>query len=341
MENDLQVFHTKAVGVTFEQRQYALQTIERLEKTDKSSVEITLVPEPDNKYDSNAIAIFAKYNDPTFLMETTIQIGYIKKDLSEVLAPEMSANPDYEYMVTDYNTTGGFKKTRGINLQIVRKEPHMAKIDVMQLLKQGSSKKKDYQGIFIKMDEGESRTLRFLKPREEAYVQATHVFTMPTGWPNKKEFIECLKYVAMDDAAECPACEANEPWIKFILPVIDRADGKVKLFRETKAIIMDKFEPFHGDPKSDAERTFKIGDLTRADIQIVQTGSGKDRQITCFPVPGTIRDLNDAEVKMREEAPNPKEYLSFKTKEEARRITDAFVAAQNGRQITGSHAFVN
>jgi len=340
MIEDLQVFHTKAVGVTFEQRQYALQTIERLEKTNKDSVEITLVREPDNEYDSQAIAIFAKYNDPTFLMEVENQIGYIRKDLSEILAPEMDANPDYEYIVTDYNTTGGFKKTRGINIQIVRKEPNMAKIDVMNVLKQGGSKK-DYQSIFIKLDEGLSYTLRFLKPREEAYIQATHFFNMPEGWPNKKEFFECLKYVAMDDAAECPACEASDPWVKFILPVLDRADGKVKLFRETKAIIMGKFEPFHGEPKTDAEKSFKIGDLTRADIQIVQMGRGKDRQVTCFPVPGTIRELNAEELKLRDSAPNPQDYLTIKTKEEVRRITDAYIVAQNGRQITGAHNFVN
>lgn len=339
MEEDLQVFHTKAVGVTFEQRQYALQTIERLEKTNKESVEITLMREPDNEYDQNAIAIFAKYNDPTFLMEVEIQIGYIKRDLSEILAPEMDANPDYEYIVTDYNTTGGFKKTRGINIQIVRKEPNMAKIDVMNILKQGSSKK-DYQSAFIKMDDGVSFSLRFLKPREEAHIQATHFLNMPDGWPNKKEFFECLKFVAMDDAAECPACEANEPWVKFILPVIDRADGKVKLFRETKAVIMGKFEPFHGEPKTENEKAFKIGDLTRADIQIVQSGKGKDRQITCFPIPGTIRDLNSDEIKLRDESPDPREYLAIKTKEEVRRITDAYIAAQNGKQITGSHNFV-
>lgn len=340
MEEDLQVFHTKAVGVTFDQRQYALQTIERLEKINKDSVEITLRREPDNEYDPNAVAIFAKYNDPTFLMEVESHIGYIKKDLSEILSPEMAANPDYEYIVTDYNTTGGFKKTRGINLQIVRKEPHMAKIDVMNVLKQGGSKK-DYQNIFIKMDDGVSFTLRFLKPREEAHIQATHFLNMPQGWPNKREVFECLKYVAMDDAAECPACEANDPWIKFILPVIDRADGKVKLFRETKAIIMTKFDPFHGEPRNDAEKAFKIGDLTRADIQLVQTGKGKDRQVQAFPINGTIRDLNAEEIALRDSAPNPKDYLTIKTKEEIRRITDAYVAAQNGQPITGSHNFVN
>jgi hypothetical protein len=339
MEENIDVFHTKIVGVSFEQRQYVIQTIARLEEFDKSRVELLLVREPNNQYDPYAIAVYARYEDSNFLTEVTKQVGYIKKDLAQKLSEDIDTDSPYDYVITDYDTTGGKGKSRGLNIQIVRKEKTMAKLSVKDLLKQRGGARKDFADVFIKPSvDLPQLTVRFLKPLEEAYIQGTHFIDMPAGWPKRKEVFECLKYLNMDDEAECPADQLDQPAVYFVLPVIDRADGKVKLFKDTRAVFRN-FETFSGEPASDAEKAFKIGDLTRADIQIIQTGERKTRKVMCFPHAASIRDLNAEELKLLETAPNPRDFVSVKTKDEIQAIVDTVIAAKNGQTITANSGF--
>lgn len=327
MKNNIELFHTKVVGVTFENRQYIVQTLEKMESSNKDSVDIELRRESDNQYDKNAIAVDVTYEDPSFLTKKTRQMGYISKELAEDLAPEMDAG--LEFMVVDYQTTGGYNKTRGVNLSIVRKESDMSKITVMDLLKKkgggGGGFNKD---LVLKLQPNTALQIRFLKPLSEATIQATHSIQMPAGYGRQYERFESLKFVHGDDSIEDPALMINpDPWIKLILPVIDRADGKVKLFRETPAVYK-KLQMFDEEPKNESEKAVKLGDITRADIQIIQQGSGKERQVNIFPLPNTIRDLNAEEKKSLESAPDPKSVMRILTKEEVQKIVDAYNAGQ-------------
>lgn len=325
MNCEPEIIHTKVVGVTFEGRQYALQALERLGSDQKDQVTLTLRREPENEYDQNAVAVDVTYFDPTYLTNTTRPLGYVRKELAQVLVADMEG--DCEFEVIDFESTGGFNKTRGINISILRKEIGMSKITALDLLskKGGSGYNKD---LIISLKEGVSYTLRFLKPIEAAYVDAMHSILMPGG---KRERFQCLKFVG--EGQECPADVLGEPWTKLILPVIDRTDGdKVKLFRESPAVYR-KLQFFEGQPSNDAEKTMKIGDLTRADIQIFQTGKGKDRQVTAFPIPNTVRDLTDNEKALQ--TTDSASLARVLTKDEVQRIVDVAVG-QNNQQANNS-----
>lgn len=82
-------FNTKVVGVTFENRQDLLVDLE-------PGVELALVREPDNGFDSNAIAVR--------LLDGS-QIGYLNRLLSARLAPVMDAGESYSAAVSA--VTGG------------------------------------------------------------------------------------------------------------------------------------------------------------------------------------------------------------------------------------------
>jgi hypothetical protein len=70
--------YTRVAGVTFNNRQ---RVIERCYKGQR----VTLHPEPDNPYDTNAVAVFAVFVDLLFEIEE--QIGYLPAALAAELAP--------------------------------------------------------------------------------------------------------------------------------------------------------------------------------------------------------------------------------------------------------------
>nr|WP_239559104.1 single-stranded-DNA-specific exonuclease RecJ [Sporohalobacter salinus] len=95
-------FYTKVVGVTFEGRQDLIKELKRGDR-------LNLVREPENEYDESAIRV------ETITKE---QIGYLKADLAQHLAPYLDVG--FEYQVTVSEVTGGADKNLGVNIFIKR-----------------------------------------------------------------------------------------------------------------------------------------------------------------------------------------------------------------------------
>jgi len=90
-------YYAKVVGVTYENRQ---ATIARL----RGKEPCRLVPEPENQYDSNAIAVHVATGNGIK------HIGYIKKELAATIAPLMEGEP---LMCRIDEITGGFETSDG------------------------------------------------------------------------------------------------------------------------------------------------------------------------------------------------------------------------------------
>lgn len=93
-------FHTKVVGSTFCGGQELLHTI-------SAGQEIKLIPEPDNKYDPNAIQIFISDDD---------RLGYIPKETAPIIHEEWGRNRILKCKVAEI--TGQGKANLGANLEI-------------------------------------------------------------------------------------------------------------------------------------------------------------------------------------------------------------------------------
>lgn len=109
-------YHTKAVGVTFDDRQ---ETISKLNEGNQLKLE----REPDNEYDPNAIAIKAK------VMTEWLPVGYIAKKNNSQLAKELDEGNDISVTLTAI--TGGDDKNYGMNVFIKYtsfSEPNLVKL---------------------------------------------------------------------------------------------------------------------------------------------------------------------------------------------------------------------
>jgi hypothetical protein len=94
------VIYTKIAGVTFDNRQ---STISKL----KSGEIVKLVREPNNIYDSNAIAVYNSFSQ---------SLGYIQKELAKDLAAHLDTGEVYEASVA--RVIGGSGLSLGANLYI-------------------------------------------------------------------------------------------------------------------------------------------------------------------------------------------------------------------------------
>lgn len=100
-------FYTKAVGVTFENRQAIVEHLVAGQPLD-------LVRERDNVHDENAIAVLADGE----------QIGYLKRNIARHLAPNFDQGISYEAMVVQ--VTGSAEKNWGVNIFIRRTDSVIA-----------------------------------------------------------------------------------------------------------------------------------------------------------------------------------------------------------------------
>lgn len=97
-------FHTKLAGVTFEDRQALL---EGLTPGDPLRFE----RQPENPYDSNAIALFDARGS---------QVGFLNKRLAAALAPAVDSGAEYDVEVADV-TGGDAGRSMGVNVRVFRR----------------------------------------------------------------------------------------------------------------------------------------------------------------------------------------------------------------------------
>ena len=108
-------FHSKIVGVTAKNSD-GTNRQDYIKKYCKPSKELILHREPDNPYDSNAIAVFIK-TKMLFFINTAFQIGYINSDIASELSKHMEKGG--KVIATVKNITGGTgEKSYGVNILI-------------------------------------------------------------------------------------------------------------------------------------------------------------------------------------------------------------------------------
>jgi len=96
MNTQDRILYSKVAGVTFEGRQDVIGTMAGSELA-------MLKPEPENKYDPNAIAVWIAF--PPEAMREIAQIGYLPRQLAEVVAPYLEGE---NLICTVHQITGGF-----------------------------------------------------------------------------------------------------------------------------------------------------------------------------------------------------------------------------------------
>ena len=104
---DASEFFTKVAGVSFDGRQDVLGGM-------RSGEPLELVRQPENQHDVNAIAVY--YG--------TLHVGYIKKEISRRIAPNIDGGERYHASVTD--VTGGGTRHWGINILVHRERTRAA-----------------------------------------------------------------------------------------------------------------------------------------------------------------------------------------------------------------------
>ena len=94
-------------GVSFENRQELIKNL-------KEEIEIKLIRDPKNPYDKNAIKVYVKQN------KEEIQIGWIPKEISQILAAEIDAGIKWYGKIK--KIIGGEMQTKGllVNLYYVK-----------------------------------------------------------------------------------------------------------------------------------------------------------------------------------------------------------------------------
>ena len=102
--NHISMFFTKVAGVTFNNRQ---NLVKRL----TVGQQIIPVREPNNQYDSNAIALYA------YIDSSVYQIGFVGKDIASKLAQTMDSDNKY-VIIKIANITGGGIDYFGVNIQV-------------------------------------------------------------------------------------------------------------------------------------------------------------------------------------------------------------------------------
>lgn len=95
------IIHVQAAGVTFDNIQEILRVIRR----EPDRYDVFVAPEPDNKYDENAIAVYAEGQ------VKTKRIGYLPKDLAKALHNK-------EALVIDFAVVGDDISGRNLGLNL-------------------------------------------------------------------------------------------------------------------------------------------------------------------------------------------------------------------------------
>lgn len=112
-----QTIYSKIAGVTYSNED-GIERQDIIRAFVRKGMELQLIPEPDNQYSKNALALFVHAKIGIFNKKKPYRVGYIKNDLADRFSKELDTGNRIFVDVTDI--TGGTKehKTRGVNIKI-------------------------------------------------------------------------------------------------------------------------------------------------------------------------------------------------------------------------------
>jgi hypothetical protein len=138
---------------------------------------------------------------------------------------------------------------------------------------------------YIKLKSGESKVLRIAVPADE----------LIGVWEHTEQFGGQWRTVTCLGKNECPLCQAGKrASFKAYIPVIDRADDKVKIFKaskETVKLILGLVEEY--------------GDITARDFKVVRQGEKLDTTYQFFARDPKDEDFSGYEIPNIEERVEP------------------------------------
>lgn len=109
LRSKLKIYHTKAVGVTFEGRQ---NTLHILQSYSLENIILYLKRDKENPYDNNAIQVLAQVKGRGHGV-----IGYVNRDLASSIAPLLDAGKNSVAILNDI--TGGNGNFFGCNFSFI------------------------------------------------------------------------------------------------------------------------------------------------------------------------------------------------------------------------------
>lgn len=150
-------YHSKIVGVTFEGRQAVLSVL-------KGDEPLRVRREPDNEYDSNAVAVDAYVNSEW------LPVGYIAKDKNKDIAATLDAGESMFIKIG--SVTGGKDKSYGLNIfleyeKVAEPEPAPASESVAERVAITKGEATRVLGYFLDLvnsstdDEKKSSTVKY------------------------------------------------------------------------------------------------------------------------------------------------------------------------------------
>jgi restriction system protein len=108
----MEVIKTKVSGVTFENDDHSRQEVIR--KYVKGDCELSLIREPKNPHDHNAVAVYADNWEVD--TDWDPQIGYLSTEVAAQVAPKMDEG--YRVDCELHQRTGGGDENYGVNIQV-------------------------------------------------------------------------------------------------------------------------------------------------------------------------------------------------------------------------------
>lgn len=128
----------------------------------------------------------------------------------------------------------------------------------------------------FKLKSGEAKQVRILTPADEIISVYEHTEQINGSWKT----ITCL------GKNECPMCQAGlKASFKSYLAVLDRTDGKVKIFKASKTVA-----------KQLVGLIEEYGDLSARDFKILRQGEKLDTTYQFFPKDPSPEDLSAYEL---------------------------------------------
>lgn len=111
-------FHTKVAGVTASNANGTSRQA-YIAKFCRAGMPVTFMREPDNSYDSNAVAVFITGRALIFF-SAPVQIGYLNAELAPEIARHMDKGGHVSAVVSDVTGGSGKKRSLGVNLEVTK-----------------------------------------------------------------------------------------------------------------------------------------------------------------------------------------------------------------------------